>query len=506
MAKRRKDGNVLEALVAVSGGAVGVVLVLIALGFALGLLLTSGGVLNRDVRTMVVERAEALQPYKIGAGVAGVILGGIVKVGVVGAFVYIIGGASQAVVRWMKLKAGTVHAKRGLFPVIELADGVLYDPNRDNLGAHPVITAGALEVQRSAAISHAEGLKASLTLAGGDASASPVAELSASLWPSKVDLRELLGNSVPTLTGLVLGVTMNDQGRRETVKGDMGSLVHIAVGGSSGWGKSVFLQSLAFQLLQAQERPDLAAIDLEGVTLNVLAQSDRLLYPLADDEATAAAVLQGLTEEIERRKALYAQAGAGVASLGAYNRVVSDGDRLRPVILLVDEATALLEDKAVEDALKTVTLRARKYGVWAILCGQDWKASTLSTAIRNQLSTRVQFKAMSPTQSRVLVGTGDAADIQAKGRAIAELPGRGRLMLQAPMVTAAMFASVAAHGDGPRRDLPDVAKVSGGVDLAQTARIRDLRERGDSLNSIQLEVFGYTGGAAYNAVKAALDG
>jgi DNA segregation ATPase FtsK/SpoIIIE-like protein len=293
----------------------------------------------------------------------------------------------------------------------------------------------------------------------------------------------------------------------------MPSLVHIAVGGSSGWGKSVFVQSLAWQLLNAQEAPDLAAIDLEGVTLNVLANSDRLLYPLASTEQDAVGVLQGVTAEIERRKALFSQAGAGVASLDQYN-AVTQGDHLKPVVLLVDEATALLENKNVEGALKTVCLRARKYGVWAILAGQDWKASSLDTAIRNQLSTRVQFRALSASQSRVLLGTGDAADLDAIGRAIAEIPGRGRVMLQAPMITAAMFAS-AARGAGPQRELPDyetatdsagdVVLIEDDPDLPEARRIQHLHAQGCSKSEIERRVFGFNGGAAYRNVKAALE-
>jgi S-DNA-T family DNA segregation ATPase FtsK/SpoIIIE len=320
-----------------------------------------------------------------------------------------------------------------------------------------------------------------------------------------VDLRGLLQGE-PTLSSLVLGVTMDDSGNRETVTGDLAQLVHIAVGGSSGFGKSVFLQALAWQLANARERTDLVAVDLEGVTLNVLAQSERLLYPLADNEEDAVAVLGAVTEELERRKALYGEAGAGIASLGAYNARVDDDQRLKPIVLLVDEATALLDDKSVESALRTVTLRARKYGVWAVLAGQDWKASSLDTAIRNQLATRVQFRAMSASQSRVLLGTGDAADIQAKGRAIAEIPGRGRLMIQAPMVTAAMFAA-AIRANGPQRGMPDPAPVGvieDDVTLPDEVRIRRLAAQGMSLNEIQRRVLGGVGGNYYYRVRDVL--
>jgi len=103
---------------------------------------------------------------------------------------------------------------------------------------------------------------------------------------------------------------------------------------------------------------------------------------------------------MNRRKALYSDFPS-VDSLATYN--VQAETPLSSVICLADEATALLADKSVESAIRTLVLRARKYGLWCVLGGQDWKASSLDTAIRNQLATRVQFKALSASQSRVLL-------------------------------------------------------------------------------------------------------
>ena len=112
-------------------------------------------------------------------------------------------------------------------------------------------------------------------------------------------------------------------------------------------------------------------------------------------------VLTALSEdEMNRRKDLFARF-PGIDDLAGYNAVAAEP--LRPIVAIVDEATALLGNKAVENALRTVALRARKYGLWLLLAGQDWKASSLDSAIKNQLSTRVQFKALSGAQSLSLI-------------------------------------------------------------------------------------------------------
>jgi hypothetical protein len=316
-------------------------------------------------------------------------------------------------------------------------------------------------------------------------------------WPTRVPLSGIL-DGPPSVHDLALGVTVREDGRREIVKADMGQLVHVAVGGSSGWGKSVFLRSLAFQLAQSAERVDLALVDLEGATFAPFSECSRLLWPVADTEQDALAIFGALTDEMDRRKALYA-GFPGVDSLRTYN--ARAGDPLSPVVALVDEATALLSDKSVENAIRTLVLRARKYGLWCVLGGQDWKASSLDTAIRNQLASRVQFRALSASQSRVLLQRNGAENLDVPGRALAILPGRDIIELQAPVIGYRDILTAMKNG-GPRHAMPEAQEDR--EQAEQAALIRKLAADGLSKRQIALEVFGYVGGAAYTAVNEAL--
>jgi DNA phosphorothioation-dependent restriction protein DptH len=221
-----------------------------------------------------------------------------------------------------------------------------------------------------------------------------------------------------------------------------------------------------------------------------------LLYPIADTEADSLAVFDALKDELDRRKGLFAN-HPGVDSLASYNRVASEP--VQPIVCLTDEATALLGDKGVENAVRTLVLRGRKFGIWLCLGGQDWKASSLDTAIRNQLSARVQFKAMSASQSRVLLQQKGAEELDVPGRALAVLPGRGLVQFQAPLVNPDHIMAEVS-GNGPRNDMPS------SVDVSQDGLICALADEGLSRREIEQEVFGYTGGKAYREVKRVLDG
>ena len=472
-------------------------LLVVALGGAFLLGLSVGGG-TPERQALAYQEHATLLPWKIASRITGYVVWGIgAQVGAAVMAGYIVFYMIAIGRNWLNLRSRQIHAKDGLFPVIELQAGVLYDPNRDNAGAHPLITTSALSVQKTAAMKADKILirqNDRPAIRQDDAMALPQPVLN---WPSRVPLRGLLDGPA-SLNDLVLGVTLDGNGQSHVVRGAMGDLVHVAVGGSSGWGKSVFLQALAFQLVTALEKPDLCMIDLEGVTLNAFAQSERLLYPIADSEQAALALLLALNGELERRKELFNRY-PGIDRLDRYNATASEP--LKPIITVIDEATALLDNKSIEAHLKELTLRARKYGLWLILAGQDWKATSLDTAIRNQLSTRVQFKALNASQSRVLIGEGDAKDLDAVGRALAVSPGKPMLELQAPYVNAGMILE-AVKGNGAQRAL-DLTAVN--LDVTQDdkeARIIALLTGGRLPDSkIASMVYGYNNARTVEKVK-----
>ena len=430
-----------------------------------------------------------------------------------------VGGCGLAVVVWSNLRAAEIRAdSMGLFPIVRVKVGkstVLHDPNRsltastvytpadlaDQVRVVPVLCEagktqtlmglGVLAVQATAAAHlHAP------ILAGNTGLLGPGQDQPGNhdhTWPTHIPLANLM-NGGASLDRVVLGATIGDNGQMQPVTGDMARLVHVAVGGSSGWGKSVFLRALVLQLALASERPSLVLADLEGATLAPFANCDRLMFPLADDERDVQAILHALEGEIDHRKQLFGS-HPGLDSLAAYNQVASAP--IPAVIAVMDEATALLGNRAIENSVRTLAMRSRKYGVWLILAGQDWKASSLDSAIKNQLSTRIQFKTLSSTQSRVLLEQGGAEALDIPGRALAMLPGQGMIRMQAPYVSLGEIEAALTGAGSPNRPMPELHQASDD----QAVRIRELAALGKSQRQIEFELFGYTGGKAHQEVS-----
>lgn len=469
------------------------VMIVFAVGFAFILGLAIAG--TPEQKALALEEQRAVMPWRIASRVTGYIFGGVVlkvTLFVMGSF-----GAYYIMrigVNWLDLRARQVHARNGLFPVIEMEKGVLYDPNRDNAGAHPIITLSALRVQERAA-TQADRIIIRQNEKALKQSDAPALEDSASAinLPEMVRLMDVVSH--PALDTLALGMT--EQG---PLTASLHDLMHVLAVGASGFGKSAFLRALIWQLAQVKEPVQIVGIDCFGSELNAIADWDRLLFPIATDLPAAASTLKAITEEIIRRKGLYAEQPRAY-DLQSYNRLVTN--QLAPIVMLVDEGTAMLNDAGIADPLRQVVQTARQFGVYALLAGQNVNHRVMPTQIRDNFSTRLCFHTSQASRHVVLGETPE--DVTVKGRAWIQRPGEMLRQIQCPFVTRDEVASVITRGKPARViDLAVIKPEAQGENDVTVKRIKALHDEGASLNAIQRDVFGYTGGKAYNTVKAAL--
>ena len=260
--------------------------------------------------------------------------------------------------------------------------------------------------------------------------------------PNEVDLWSLIPTTGPSINNLILGIEKTDSGLKPLTS-SLTKLVHIGVGGSSGWGKTVFLQCLAIQIALAPELAQMALIDIEGQTFSPFSKLgyDKLRYPLADNETSILAILDDLRGEWEHRRELF-QKYPEVSNLGEYNNLADEA--LAPLVMMIDEVNMLTNDKDIMDQLVKLGQGTRKYGIYCVLGGQDWNATSIPTKLRNNFSTRIQLKALSKSQSRVMLEDSAAADIKELGRAYAILPGRGVSEIQTPLIEKAEITKALA--------------------------------------------------------------
>jgi DNA segregation ATPase FtsK/SpoIIIE-like protein len=236
----------------------------------------------------------------------------------------------------------------------------------------------------------------------------------------------------PSINSLFLGVGKYPDGQVRPVNAPLNKLTHIAIGGSSGFGKSVQLQSLAYQILNASEQTRVVLMDAQGTTFSLYEDHPNLMYPVAVKEKEILLVLKELLGELDRRDRLMNQ-WRGITNLSDYNRVADEPLPVLPIMF--DEFGLLADHKEGERAVKKLAISGRKVGMHCTFATQVWNTSEVSSVIRANLATTIQYYARDKSQSRVLLGDSIAAEITRPGEAYAILPGTtGLIHLQAPLL------------------------------------------------------------------------
>ena len=215
------------------------------------------------------------------------------------------------------------------------------------------------------------------------------------------------------------------QGTRGPVWRSLLETGHILVGGESGSGKSTWLHVMLTALLSAHPADELqlALIDPKQIEFQLYQRLPHLLAPTATEAEEAPKVTARLSDELDRRRVLFA--GVGARNLVNYRHLT--GDPLPLLLLVVDEVTDIaleagLKSAFYKDLIRLVS-KGRAFGLTVVLATQNPKAEVLNTLIRGNMSTRIAFRVATSNHSRTILGTSGAEKIPraVRGRLVARL-------------------------------------------------------------------------------------
>ena len=205
---------------------------------------------------------------------------------------------------------------------------------------------------------------------------------------------------------------------------DLAKAPHLLIGGSTGSGKSVFIQSVLATLM-LRNTPDevrLLLIDPKMVEFGSLAHTPHLLMPVVTDCREAQAALRCLVDEMERRYTLMAQ--AQVRNLEAYNATSAehpDRERMPYVVVAIDELAdlkLLCPDNDIENALIRLAQKARAAGIHLIVGTQRPTVSVITGALKANIPTRLAFRVMQQSDSRTILDMNGAECLCGRGDAL----------------------------------------------------------------------------------------
>jgi len=254
---------------------------------------------------------------------------------------------------------------------------------------------------------------------------------------SIIALRNLIShqNYQNATTPLLISLGRNVAGA--PVYADLTEMPHMLVAGSTGTGKTIFLNSLILSLLY-KSTPDnlrMIMVDPKRVEFQNYNDMPHLLCPVIYDAAKTMNALQWLIKEMERRFEVFSEVPA--RNITTYNQnksIIASSLQLPYIVLIIDELADLMAAKGreLEAGIVRLAQMARATGIHLVLATQRPSVEVITGLIKANITSRVTFQVASQVDSRTvldmagaekLLGAGDMLFMSAKSSKITRIQG-----------------------------------------------------------------------------------
>ena len=230
-----------------------------------------------------------------------------------------------------------------------------------------------------------------------------------------VYLREIVSNEQFYKKEIKLPISLGKSISGTPVVGDLTSMPHLLIAGTTGSGKSVCINTIIVSLLYRLS-PDLCKfilIDPKMLELSAYEGIPHLLTPVITDSKKAASALGWTVKEMNSRYKLMSK--EGVRNIDGYN--AKHKLKMPYIVVVVDEMSDLMlvAGKEIENYIQKLSQMARAAGIHIIMATQRPSVDVITGTIKANFPTRISFRVSSKIDSRTILGEQGAEQLLGNG-------------------------------------------------------------------------------------------
>jgi len=250
-----------------------------------------------------------------------------------------------------------------------------------------------------------------------------------------VYLSEILANTDFKKKEIKLPIALGKSISGKPVVGDLASMPHLLIAGTTGSGKSVCINTIILSLLY-RHTPDkckFILIDPKMLELSTYEGVPHLLCPVITEAKKAASVLGWVVKEMESRYRLMTK--EGVRNIDGYN--TKHKLPMPYIVVVVDEMSDLMlvAGKEIENYIQKLSQMARAAGIHIIMATQRPSVDVITGTIKANFPTRISFQVTSKIDSRTILGEQGAEQLLGKGDMLYMSSANRIVRIHAPFVS-----------------------------------------------------------------------
>ena len=250
-----------------------------------------------------------------------------------------------------------------------------------------------------------------------------------------VTIKELLSDENFKNTSLKIPICIGKDisGNIEVI--DLSKTPHLLVAGTTGSGKSVFINTLLASILYKFSPDDLRLILIDPKMLELSVYNDiaHLLTPVVTEPKKAILALKWVCKEMERRYSLMNE--ENTRSLEGYNQ--KSLEKLPFIVVFIDEMADLMmtAGKEVEHYVQRLAQMARACGIHLVMATQRPSVDIITGSIKANFPSRISFQVASKYDSRTVLGEIGAEQLLGNGDMLMSKNGGNLIRYQSAFIS-----------------------------------------------------------------------